>query len=54
MSGGCWLASFIIKKCWNNRTDGRTPHEHLTEVDEVGHQRDGVGREVLQLEPIIL
>jgi hypothetical protein len=29
-------------------------HEHLAEVDEDGHQRDGVRRKVLQLEPIIL
>jgi hypothetical protein len=26
------------------------PHEHLTEVDEDGHQHNRVGREVLQLE----
>jgi predicted polyphosphate/ATP-dependent NAD kinase len=31
-----------------------TSHIHLTEVDEDGHQSDGVGREVLQLEPIVL
>jgi hypothetical protein len=30
------------------------PHGHLAEVDEDGHQRNGVGREVLQVEPIIL
>jgi hypothetical protein len=30
------------------------PHEHLAEVDEDGHQHNGVGREVLQLEPVIL
>jgi hypothetical protein len=30
------------------------PHVHLAEVDEDGHQSDGVGREVLQLEPIVL
>jgi hypothetical protein len=30
------------------------PHEHLVEVDEDGHQCDGVGRKVLQLEPVIL
>jgi hypothetical protein len=30
------------------------PLEHLAEVDQDGHQHNGVGREVLQLEPIIL
>jgi hypothetical protein len=30
------------------------PHEHLSDVVEDGHQRNGVGREVPQLEPIIL
>jgi hypothetical protein len=30
------------------------PHKHLTEMDEDGRQRDGVGRKVLQLEPVIL
>jgi hypothetical protein len=30
------------------------PYKHLAEVDEDGHQRIGVGREVLQLEPVIL
>jgi hypothetical protein len=30
------------------------PHVHLTEVDEDGHQSDGVGREMLQLEPVVL
>jgi hypothetical protein len=30
------------------------PHEHLTEVDEDGHHRNRVGREVRQLEPVIL
>jgi hypothetical protein len=30
------------------------PHVHLVEVDEDGHQSDGVGREMLQLEPVVL
>jgi hypothetical protein len=30
------------------------PHVHLTEVDEDGHQSDGVGRKMLQLEPVVL
>jgi hypothetical protein len=30
------------------------PYVHLTKVDENGHQSDGVGREMLQLEPIVL
>jgi hypothetical protein len=30
------------------------PHVHLTEVDEDGHQSDELGREVLQLEPVVL
>jgi hypothetical protein len=30
------------------------PHEHLVEVDGDDHQCDGVGRKVLQLEPVIL
>jgi hypothetical protein len=43
-----------MKKRRNSHTDGRNPHEHLTEVDEDGHQHDGVGRKVMQLEPVIL
>jgi hypothetical protein len=45
MSGGCWLASFITKKCQNNRTDGRTPTNILqkwmkmaTSVMELGER----------------
>jgi hypothetical protein len=30
------------------------PHVHLAEVNENGHQSDGVGRKMLQLEPIVL
>jgi hypothetical protein len=30
------------------------PHEHLAEVDEDGHLEDGVGHEVLKLEPELL
>jgi hypothetical protein len=30
------------------------PHIHLTKVDEDGHQSNGVGRKMLQLEPILL
>jgi hypothetical protein len=30
------------------------PHIHLAEVDEDGHQSDGVGRKMLQLEPVVL
>jgi hypothetical protein len=33
---------------------GGHPHEHLTEVDEDGRLKDGVGREVLKLEPKLL
>jgi hypothetical protein len=30
------------------------PHEHLTEVGEDHHQRDGVWRQVLKLKPVVL
>jgi hypothetical protein len=30
------------------------PHIQLTEVDEDGHQSDGLGRKMLQLEPVVL
>jgi hypothetical protein len=33
---------------------GGHPHEHLTEVDKDGHLEDGVGREVLKMEPELL
>jgi hypothetical protein len=33
---------------------GGHPHEHLAEVDEDGRLEDGVGREVLKLEPELL
>jgi hypothetical protein len=33
---------------------GGHPHEHLAEVDEDGRLEDGVGREVLNLEPELL
>jgi hypothetical protein len=33
---------------------GGHPHEHLIEVDEDGRLEDGVGREVLELEPELL
>jgi hypothetical protein len=33
---------------------GGHPHEHLAEVDEDGHLEDGVGGEVLKLEPKLL
>jgi hypothetical protein len=33
---------------------GGHPHEHLTEVDEDDRLEDGVGREVLKLEPELL
>jgi hypothetical protein len=33
---------------------GGHPHEHLAEVDEDGHLEDGVGRELLKLEPELL
>jgi hypothetical protein len=33
---------------------GGHPHEYLAEVDEDGRLEDGVGREVLKLEPELL
>jgi hypothetical protein len=36
------------------RSAGGHPHEHLAEVDEDGRLEDGVGREVLKLEPELL
>jgi hypothetical protein len=30
------------------------PHEHLHEVDEYGHEEDGVGGEVLELKTELL
>jgi hypothetical protein len=33
---------------------GTDPHEHLHEVDEDGHEEDGVGGEVLELKTKLL
>jgi hypothetical protein len=33
---------------------GSHPYEHLTEVDEDGRLKDGVGRELLKLKPELL
>jgi hypothetical protein len=49
-----WARSFQHEEAPKQSHRWPHPHVHLAKVDEDGHQSDGVGREMLQLEPVVL
>jgi hypothetical protein len=69
IAGMAWCPALEVMTADEQRTQARNlqheeapeqshrwqyPHVHLAEVDEDDHQGDGVGRKMLQLEPVVL